>query len=370
MTDSEKFRLILAIILFLVYLAKRYDLLGKMKENKREKERLEAHQRRREERKEQLRLEEQQQQEKKEQTAEIRRRGLGHMRQKSIQTAGGEVWYLEGGAKPDAQPILLLHGFAADKEIWGTVSKLLITAGYHVVAPDLPGFGQNERGADKPFDVTTQAKRIRAFTQKVGLKGFHLVGHSMGGSIAAAIAYAAPKDVWSLTLIEPFGVHVPYQSELDKLLAQDRNPMVIAIPAAYDNLLGFVFHEPPEMPAALKKVRAEEAAENRTFYLKVWAETFEGERAKLLDLLLPVVKTKTLVLQGGESKVVHPSTPDMIASMMGDVKTATLAACGHLPMAEKPQVTARHLLDFLETVSAPPEVERSPEGDDPSSDHE
>ena len=72
--------------------------------------------------------------------------------------------------------------------------------------------------------------------------GFHLVGHSVGGSIAAAVAYGASQEVASLTLIEPFGVRVPYQSKLDEILAQERNPMVIATPTAYDNLLGFVFH--------------------------------------------------------------------------------------------------------------------------------
>ena len=74
MTDSEKFRLILAIVLFVVYLAKRWDLLGKLKESKQSKERVEAEKRQREESVERRRQAQQQVQEKKDQTAEIRRR--------------------------------------------------------------------------------------------------------------------------------------------------------------------------------------------------------------------------------------------------------------------------------------------------------
>ncbi len=354
MTTSEWIRLILAVVLLLVYLAKRFDLLGKLREKKQKKERLEARQRRRLERKEQRQQVLEKKKEKKAQTAEILKRGLGFLRQKAVQAAGQEVWYLEGGAKPGALTVLLLHGFAGDKECWGEVARLLIAEGYHVIAPDLPGFGQNPRDSEKPYDVTTQAKRIRAFSHKVGLEHYHLAGHSVGGSIAAALAYAAPDEVLSLTLIEPFGVRVPYESELDKLLAQNRNPMVIANPVAYDNLLGFIFHQPPDMPADLKKVRAERAAENRVFHLKVWKETREGERANLLDLLLPVIETKILVLQGAKSRVVHPATPDVVRSMASDARTAVIDDCGHFVMLERPEETARHLLALLETIPAPP----------------
>ena len=246
--------------------------------------------------------------------------------------------------------MLLLHGFAGAKEDWVEVGKLLIAEGYRLVAPDLPGFGQNTVYADLAHDVTSQAKRIRAFGQKIGLKDFHLVGHSVGGSIAAAVTYAAPQDIRSLTLIEPFGVGVPYKSELDNLLAQDRNPMVVATPEAYDNLLGFIYHQPPQLPADLKKLKAEQAAENRGFYLKVWKEIREGERANLLDLLLPVIKLRALVIMGEQSQVVHPATAGIIEAMMPDSRSSLIENCGHFPMVEKPAETAQRMLQFLKSL--------------------
>ncbi len=352
MTTSEKIRVALIIILILVYMAKRHDLLGKLRERREKKKRLEAEKQLRAQRKEQRILQQEQLAEKKAQTAQVLKRGLGLLQQKSAQAAGLEVSYLEGGARPDARQVLLLHGFAGDKESWVEVGKLLIGQGCHVVIPDLPGFGQNAKDSRRSYDVTNQTKRVRAFIQKTGLRSFHLVGHSVGGSIAAAIAYSAAEEVASLTLVEPFGVRVPYESELDMMLAQNRNPLVIAIPAAYGNLLDFIFHQPPEMPPALKKLRAEQAAENRVFYLKAWKEIREGERAYLLDLLLPVIKCKTLVLHGAQSNVVHPATASVIEEMMSDARSVLIEGCGHAPMLEHPQTTADHILRFFEAIPA------------------
>ncbi len=350
MTGSEKFRLILAIVLIILYLAKHYNWLGKLREGKEKRNKKEERQRLLAQRKDRRKHAQQQRHDRKAQTTEILKRAIGPLSQRSVQVAGQETWCLEGLADSEKRPVLLLHGFAGDKETWIDVGRQLVEAGHRVIAPDLPGFGQNNKYPDLPHDVTTLTKRIRALVQKLRLKSYHLVGHSIGGTIAAAIAYSAPKEIASLTLIEPFGLHVPYESELDKLLANERNPLVIAAPAAYNNLLGFVFHEIPDMPPALKKHRAELAAESRVFYLKVWKEFRDGERANLLDLLLPVIKAKTLVIQGSESKVIHPSTPGVIQAMMNDAREVVIGSCGHFPMVEKPAETGQHLLEFLASI--------------------
>ncbi len=365
LTSSEWIRVAIIVVCIVGLLAKRYDLLGTLREKKQKKQRRQAQLRKREERKELRQQHQDRQAEKKAQTAEILKRGLGWLQQKSLQAAGQDMWYLEGGTRPDARPVLLLHGFAGDKENWNELGQLLINEGCHIVAPDLPGFGQNAKNPKLSYDVTTQTKRVRAFVNKSGLKSFHLVGHSVGGSIAAAIAYSAPQEVASLTLIEPFGVRVPYETELDKMLEQKRNPMVIATPMAYDNLRGFVFHQPPEISPALKKLRAEQAAENRVFNLKVWKESREGERANLLDLLLPEIKLKTLVVQGAQSNVVHPSTPGVVAAMMIDARSAVIEDCGHFPMLEQPQATADQLLSFFKTIPPAP-LPASPPAGEPS----
>lgn len=255
-----------------------------------------------------------------------------------------EFWYLEGGAKNPVS-VLLLHGFAGDKEQWLGLMSTLVAKGLHVVAPDLPGCGQNDKDPEETYDILTQAKRVRAFAHRLSIRSMHLVGASMGATVAAALARSSPQEVQSLIMIEPFGLRVPRETELDQMLATDRNPLIIAAPAAYDNLNGFLCASPA--PDRFKRERAERLAADRAVSLKIWQDIREGDRAYLLDILLPELAVRTLTIHGEKSKVVHPASAEVIQHMMPNVRTVTIADCGHLPMIEKMPETAQHVVTFI-----------------------
>jgi pimeloyl-ACP methyl ester carboxylesterase len=96
---------------------------------------------------------------------------------------------------------LLLHGFAGDRSIWAATASGLVRAGHSAIVPDLPGHGASEaeaRNLDDLIDAMTD------FT--MGLAGnVHLVGHSLGGAVAAGIADRIGGKAVSLTLIAPAG---------------------------------------------------------------------------------------------------------------------------------------------------------------------
>lgn len=354
MTTSEIIRLVAAGVLTLVFILWRLGVKSWILEGKDKKQKAEAKRRLMEERRQAREKAVQERDTRRRRTSQLLSANLDNkLVQKSVRAAGQEMWYLEGGVLKRGPTALLLHGFASDKEDWNDFAGLLLNAGYHVLAPDLPGFGQNERHPEKNYDIPTQAKRIRAFAQELGLDRFHLVGASLGGSIAAAYAYGGGADaLLSLTLIEPLGVRSPQESELDQWLAQRRQPLMIATPEAYDNLLGFLYVTPPAVPEALKRHRAELLAKYREFYTLMWTTVRAGERAYLVDMLLPEIRTKTLVVQGQESKVVHPSTPEVITRRMPSATAVTIQGCGHFPAVERPQETASHVLVFLKTAGA------------------
>jgi pimeloyl-ACP methyl ester carboxylesterase len=350
---SVEVRLILMAILLAGLIAYRTGYFRKLKEKRQQQEEEAEKKRRREEKRARLQETKRREELLRQKTAELLKRASPGLVQRSTTAAGQEIWYLEGGAKSDLPSVLLLHGFAGDKETWAPVAARLARQQWHVVVPDLPGFGQNAKDDKPSYDVTTQAKRIKAFVHRLGLGNLHLAGCSLGATIAATYAYGSPEDVASLTLVEPFGVRVPYQSELDEMLAEDRNPLIVANPQAYDNLQSFLYATLPEMPPALVKYRADLAAENRVLYLKIWKETREGDRANLLDLLLPELKVPALVLLGAKSRVVHGATADAIRAMK-PVTTAVLESCGHFLMDECPEETEKHIARFLTTVSGAP----------------
>jgi abhydrolase domain-containing protein 6 len=259
----------------------------------------------------------------------------------------GQTSYLVGGDRRSVSTVLLLHGFAADKEHWLDLFPLFEAAGYQVFAPDLPGFGANFPDPDGQFDATSLAKQMRTFARQAGLVSFHLVGHSIGGIIAASYAYAFPTEVATLTLIEPLGVTGPAESDLDRQLKNHRNPFLIGKPEAYDQLLAYVTVTPPPMQAARKRRRAENLANQRPFYQLVWSKLLEGDRGRLLDLLLPELKKRTLVVLGAKSKVVAQATGKMLELRMPDARVGVIADSGHWMMLEKPKELAELLVSFF-----------------------
>ena len=175
---------------------------------------------------------------------ESERKAAG-LQTKSLRVDDHEIVYLEGG---QGEQILMVHGFAANKDNWTRFAKF-ITPIYHVVALDLPGFGDSTCLETASYRIEEQAKRLNQFANSVGLKQFHIVGNSMGGHIAGRYAVMFPERVLTLGLFDASGVKSPVPSELATKLAKgEPNPLVAGSVEEFDRLLEFVFFKPPEIP--------------------------------------------------------------------------------------------------------------------------
>jgi len=117
------------------------------------------------------------------------------------EAVGGAV---AGGAVAGAgDPVVLVHGFGGDKNSWLFVQQPLSET-HLVYALDLPGHGQSGKDVgDGSLD--TLAAVVLGLLDEVGAGRAHLVGHSLGGAVVAAVAAAAPDRVASLTLLAPAG---------------------------------------------------------------------------------------------------------------------------------------------------------------------
>lgn len=114
---------------------------------------------------------------------------------KTIKTDGISVFYREAG-DPAAPTILLLHGFPASSHMFrNLIPKLAET--YHVVAPDLPGFGFSDSPSRGEFKYTFEnlARVIDSFTEKVRLKRFATYIFDYGAPVGLRLALAHPERV-------------------------------------------------------------------------------------------------------------------------------------------------------------------------------
>ncbi|MDE2007438.1 MAG: acetoin dehydrogenase dihydrolipoyllysine-residue acetyltransferase subunit, partial [Rhodospirillales bacterium] len=126
-----------------------------------------------------------------------------------LETAFGRLNYRRAGAGPGL-PAILLHGFGADLTGW-LFTQPALGATRETIALDLPGHG----GSDKDVgaaDPAFFAGAVAAAMDALGIARAHLIGHSLGGAIAAALAAAHPERVTSLALIAPAGLG----SEIDR----------------------------------------------------------------------------------------------------------------------------------------------------------
>jgi pimeloyl-ACP methyl ester carboxylesterase len=109
------------------------------------------------------------------------------------------LWWARG----DGAPIVFLHGFGADLNGWRPVHRLLPVT-QPALAIDLPGHGLSPLGEDASFEALVAAARLTLAEE--GVKEAHLVGHSLGGAVAAALAREPGVKALSLMLIAPAGL--------------------------------------------------------------------------------------------------------------------------------------------------------------------
>lgn len=121
----------------------------------------------------------------------------------TVEVGGRRIRHLRAG--PDeGEPIVLIHGFGADMSTW-LFNHAALAEDRPVYAIDLPGHG----GSGKELDdgsIAALAAVVTDYLDAVGIEAAHLVGHSLGGAIAASIALDQPSRVSALTLIAPAGL--------------------------------------------------------------------------------------------------------------------------------------------------------------------
>ncbi|HWU76464.1 MAG TPA: alpha/beta fold hydrolase [Rhodanobacter sp.] len=269
---------------------------------------------------------------------------VAHLDKHSVQ-AGDTRWvYYEGGEGPT---IVLLHGFASNKEVWLPVAKLL-SPHFHLIIPDLPGWGESSRQADASYDIDAQATRLDSFIGTLGLQRFVLVGHSMGGAIAAVYAGEHPQHVASLALVDSFGLK-------STLNAFDRDALAGKDPFVYDNRAGFqratslAFEKPLDLPgrfvdALVKRNQRDHAFIERSFKALRDPSQYLAVQNRLGQLTMPV-----LGLWCHDDRIVDISALDSLRNGLtasSAISTSTINGCNHMPMLEMPEQTARILTGF------------------------
>jgi len=243
---------------------------------------------------------------------------------------------------PDAPTVVMLHGFTGSKENWYPLAAAL-GGRYRVLIPDLPGWGESERKPGAVYGFTEQAANVEAFIRALSPgKPVVLLGHSMGGGIAAVAAARYPREIAKVGLLDAAGVRFKDNAfGLDVLAG--RNPFAVEDEASLKRYIDIVFHDArakpwlpwPASTALIRKRRADAGFEQ-----DVLARIGRSEDSLLPGQEAASIRQPTLLLWCRQDAVIDASALELYAQRIPQARKVLLDGCGHMSLMERPAEVA------------------------------
>jgi pimeloyl-ACP methyl ester carboxylesterase len=257
--------------------------------------------------------------------------------------AVGYRWaYVEAGTGP---PLLFVHGYTGSKENWYPLAGML-KARYRVIAPDLPGWGESDRLPGADYGYVAQSERLAGFIRVIGGgRPVGLVGHSMGGGIAALTAARHPELVSKLVLMDASGVHFR-DNAFGLAVSRGEQPFAVATPAGLRHYLHAVFDQPPWVPWPIDEALIARRRRDAGFERDV-LHAISGPDAFLPGREAAAIRAPTLLLWCRADRVIDVSAAALYAARISRAHTFLIDGCNHMPMLERTAATANALTEFL-----------------------
>lgn len=253
---------------------------------------------------------------------------------------------------PDAPTLVMLHGYTGSKENWYRMARAL-KGRYRIVMPDLPGWGASERRDDADYGFVAQSKRVAAFLGRPEVSAgapVVLLGHSMGGGIAALTAAHRPDRVARVALLDAAGVRFRDNAFGEAVLA-GRNPFAVNDEASLRRYLDTVFHDRttvPYLPWPVDRIYIAQRRRDADFEQRVLAKIGRGDERFLPGQEAARIEQPTLLLWCREDKVIDPSAMALYAARIPHASQVMLEGCGHMSLMERPGETAEAVAMLIE----------------------
>lgn len=257
---------------------------------------------------------------------------------------GSPVHVLDEG---DGPAVLLLHGSGpgtTGSGAWGATAEAL-GASWRLVAPDQAGFGRTPLPPGSRGGLRLWTEQAAGLMAALGVESYDVVGHSMGGAVALALAALRPHQVNHVVAVSTMGAPgAPLSPELDAVWAAAPSKT-----GARDMLNRLLLDEALVSPTVVEARAAAMEAGASPF-----ASMFPPPRARWAEDLtlsaqtLEKIRAPVLLVHGAEDRVTPLRTAALpLLEHLADVRMHVFGRCGHVPAIEHPHDFRRLLSDFL-----------------------
>jgi pimeloyl-ACP methyl ester carboxylesterase len=289
---------------------------------------------------------------------------IAHWPGELVSLGGDHRVYVRSTPDRGGEPALCVHGLAGSSRNWTDLIDLLRPR-LACDALDLPGFGDSPPRPDRRYSIAALAQTVAALIESRENK-VHLIASSLGGAVAVKLAATRPDLVRTLTLISPAlpdsrphldqvqfalmslpGIGARLLGKYDTLPPENRVAEVIAT----------CFSDPSLFPTARFAAEVAELARRDTLdhataalvgsMRALTAEFFRhGRRTAWRDAAR--VTAPTLVIYGGDDRVVDPRLAGRAAHAFAGARIVVLPRTGHLAHMEHPAQVAAEISVLLQ----------------------
>lgn len=287
---------------------------------------------------------------------------------KFIEVAGARAHVRDEG-KPDAMPLLLIHGSLGSLQVWdGWVAELKDR--YRLITVDLPGHGLTGDWPRGDFTVEAYADFIEVLADTLHLDRFAVAGHSLGGAVAWTFAVTRPERVSQLILVD--AAAYPRQGEATWRTRLARAPLIgdIGIYFKPEWLARRALKDVYANPAMVTPERVRRFSELQRFPGDREATLQRTRNQEPLDPApLKRLDVPTLIIWGAQDHWVPIADAFRLQTDIKGARLAIFEKPGHNPMEEDPTGTAAAVAAFLPTEPpAPLPAPTPPSGDSSNAD--
>lgn len=238
------------------------------------------------------------------------------------------------------EPVVLLHPLALAGELWRPLGTTL-APDFHVLAPDLRGHGDTSWDRDG-FTIDDMAIDLAQALDTLSLDSVHLLGMSMGGSVAMTFAAMFPHRVRTLTLADTtawYGEQAPatWADRAEKAVTVPRDKQVeFQVDRWFSE--SFVVDHPTEVDRVVRIFVRTDSQAHAAACRAFGRMDVRGDLSK--------ITAPTLVLVGEHDYATPPAMAETLASGIPDVTLRVLPGLRHMSLIEQPELARkirRHL---------------------------
>jgi pimeloyl-ACP methyl ester carboxylesterase len=261
--------------------------------------------------------------------------------------------YATSGA---GEPILLIPGLGLDHNSYRFGIPLL-SRHLQVLAVDPRGIGRSTK-SPPPYTVEAWADDFAVMIDKLGRGPIHVLGSSLGGSMALALAQRHPGKLKSLIVVGGFSeldraTELNFRLRLRLIEKLGMSDEVADYMGLWTLTRKFINSDAgfATMRANQANIRASSAQSYSAFVeaLLKWGRCQPGqEREPKFTTLLDSIKTPTLVVTSDNDHLIPQELSDLIAGRIAGAKLVVMPGAGHIPFMEQPDEVVRIVLQFLE----------------------